>query len=282
MGKPDKSRIPQTESDSEEEQQVKRPKNRKNKDKHRKDESDSGSSEEEESDSQGSKQQQSKIASMIAERIAKHRQQDAEQDFDVPEGVDRQKMEERYRWLMDQVGATGIPCKPHKKVRSCIVAALSCFFNQFFQEVEHERFYIVGVSKSLKLHLFYQGKPKKDFSTPTEVLRPIYDDNGIETKSIKGWEQSSAFVKRKKSAATASWLAMSAVVPSDYRKRRVSAKNSTKKRKSEKQPAKSKPKSKAEDAADSDDEVTNLLISSIQCSETESSSLGGIGTRTGI
>ncbi len=153
----------------------------------------------------------SNLDAFILKKIKEFKEIESNKDFDVPEEVIPGKMEERYNWLWDQIDTGGIPCKPSKK------------------EVEHVRFYILGVCKSLKLHLFYPQRPNEEYSTPTEVLRAIYADYDIPTKSIKGWEQTYAFVKRKKSSPP-TWLIFSQVIPTDYRNRkgRAAPKKSTK------------------------------------------------------
>jgi hypothetical protein len=74
----------------------------------------------------------------------------------------------RYSDLSQEcLGDKGIPCRGTKK------------------DIQHVAFYIVGVAKCGKPHLFYDRRPKKDYSTPTEVLKDIYEDNGLDSKNIK-------------------------------------------------------------------------------------------------
>jgi len=169
------------------------------------------------------------IDSFIAKKIKEYKEIESNKEFDVPEEVDADKMVDRYNWLYSQIGETGIPCRPGKK------------------EVDNVRYFILGVSKSLKLHLFYPAHPEKDYSTPTEVLRDIYIDNDIPTKSIKGWDQSYVFVKKKKLSPTASWLIFNCVIPKDYRKRKAKSNSKSPKKSDEKVQSKRKSDSNLEE-----------------------------------
>lgn len=61
----------------------------------------------------------------------------------------------------------------------------------------------------------------KDYASPTDILRDIYKDHDINVKSIKGWEHSAAYVPKSNSSDKPEWLALNAVIPTDYRSPRL-------------------------------------------------------------
>lgn len=63
-----------------------------------------------------SKQNRGDIQTIIKNRISQFRDEQKGKDFQVPEGIKPERMRSRYQWLWDQIGDTGIPCKPTKKV----------------------------------------------------------------------------------------------------------------------------------------------------------------------
>jgi hypothetical protein len=57
------------------------------------------------------------ISAIVKKRISQYREEEKGKDFKVPAGIQAERMKSRYEWLWNQIGDTGIPCKPNRKVK---------------------------------------------------------------------------------------------------------------------------------------------------------------------
>ncbi len=140
--------------------------------------------------------------------------------FMVPKNIDVQKMKDRYRWLRNQIGESGIRCRLFWKTPFLPVLPEFSHIDHFDvmeNKLDGEyTFYIVGVTKSLRLNIHLDSQPCIDYSSPTEVLRAICNDHQIHSIGIDGWKVFGAFCQGNV-LDPPQWIQLCHVIPEDYR-----------------------------------------------------------------
>lgn len=141
-------------------------------------------------------------ADEIAEKIRKISEHEETQEFIVPEGVDFNRMKQRYEWIWSNIGTKGIVCRSTKK------------------DMEGCRWLAIGNTKSNTPIFYWDGQPNKVYHSPTEIMNDYAKANGKQGP-FKGWSQSVAYMNhgdKKKWLSTGGQKGVQeGVWPTEYR-----------------------------------------------------------------